>query len=653
MKRALASLILASLLMTTLPLNVSADDTEDIPTNAAATGVHDSLVAALAHADLVTTLQGTGPFTVFAPTDEAFAAAGIILADFDTDEENATLSDILLYHVYSGAVASSGVTDGLTVSMVNGDDATFSVSSDGAVMIGDANVTIADVQASNGVIHVIDKVLMPPVDLVDIPTVATGTGVHTALVAALSQAGLVETLQGAGPFTVFAPTDAAFTAAGIDLSELTTEAGLATLTDILLYHVYSGAVASSDVTDGLTVSMVNGDDATFSVSSDGAVMIGDANVTIADVQASNGVIHVIDAVLMPPAGDICYNTNTHMIVAGADKATCGAFMYLENYTMNGQEITGCYNSITHAVSNVSQTVCESYTWTPSVDIATTAGATGIHTSLVAALAQANLVATLQGDGPFTVFAPTDAAFTAAGINLDDFSTDAEIAALADILLFHVVSGQVNAADVTDGLVAAAVNGDNLTFTVSNGAVTVNGASVLLADVPASNGVIHVIDAVLMPPTDVVEPVLPDCDVTVTIAPSGLKFSPSEVTVTVGETVCWQWTDESMAHNVREVDGDKSTTYAVDGVTSGAASSTVDFRHTFDVDSTSFYYACEPHLASGMFGKVVVGDGGAVVVPTPVDDSDMDSDDESVPGFLGVMATVALAGAAFVSSRRDE
>jgi uncharacterized surface protein with fasciclin (FAS1) repeats/plastocyanin len=639
--------------MTTLPLNVSADETEDIPTNAAATGFHDSLVAALAHADLVTTLQGTGPFTVFAPTDDAFAAAGINLADFDTAEENATLSDILLYHVYSGAVASSDVTDGLTVSMVNGDDATFTVATDGTVMIGDATVTTADVQASNGVIHVIDKVLMPPVDLVDIPTVATSTGVHTALVAALSQAGLVETLQGAGPFTVFAPTDAAFTAAGIDLSELTTEAGLATLTDILLYHVYSGAVASSDVTDGLTVSMVNGDDATFTVATDGTVMIGDATVTTADVQASNGVIHVIDKVLMPPAGEICYNTNTHMIVAGADKATCGAFMYLENYTMNGQEITGCYNSITHAVSNVSQAVCESYMWTPSVDIAMTAGATGIHTSLVAALAKANLVATLQGDGPFTVFAPSDAAFTAAGINLDDFTTDAQIAALADILLFHVVSGQVNAADVTDGLVAAAVNGDNLTFVVANGTVTVNGATVILADVPASNGVIHVIDAVLMPPTDVVEPVLPDCDITVTIAPSGLKFSPSEITVAVGETVCWQWTDESMAHNVREVDGDKSTTYAVDGVTSGAANVTVDFRHTFDVDSTSFYYACEPHLASGMFGKVIVGDGGAVVVPTPDDDGDMDSDEESVPGFLGVMATVALAGAAFVSSRREE
>ena len=514
MKRALASLILASLLMTTLPLNVSADETEDIPTNAAATGFHDSLVAALAHADLVTTLQGTGPFTVFAPTDEAFAAAGIDLADFDTAEENATLSDILLY------------------------------------------------------------------------------------------------------------------------------------------HVYSGAVASSDVTDGLTVSMVNGDDATFTVATDGTVMIGDATVTTADVQASNGVIHVIDKVLMPPAGEICYNTNTHMIVAGADKATCGAFMYLENYTMNGQEITGCYNSITHAVSNVSQAVCESYMWTPSVDIAMTAGATGIHTSLVAALAKANLVATLQGDGPFTVFAPSDAAFTAAGINLDDFTTDAQIAALADILLFHVVSGQVNAADVTDGLVAAAVNGDNLTFVVANGTVTVNGATVILADVPASNGVIHVIDAVLMPPADaVVEPVLADCDATVRIAPSGLKFSPSEVTITAGQTVCWQWENESMAHNMREVDGDESTTFAVDGLSSGEASSTVDFRYTFDVDSTTFYFACEPHLASGMFGKVIVGDGG--ITPPMIEDNDMDSDEESVPGFLAVMTTIALAGAAFVSSRRTE
>jgi uncharacterized surface protein with fasciclin (FAS1) repeats len=632
---------------------------DDIPTVAQSTGVHASLVSALSKANLVATLQGPGPFTVFAPTDTAFSDAGIDLTLFETDEEIAVLADILLYHVFSGAVASTDVTDGLTVTMENGDDATFSVAAGGAVMVGDANVIQADVQASNGIIHVIDTVLMPPTPLEDIPTVATNTGIHTALVAALAQADLVTALQAEGPFTVFAPTDAAFQAAGINLSEYDTPDEISVLTTILTYHVFAGAVASSEVTDGLTVTMLNGENATFSVTN-GAVMVGGATVTLADVQASNGVIHVIDAVLMPPsltttpgpAGEICYNVMTHMIVAGADQATCGAFMYLENYSMNGQEVTGCYNSITHAVSNVSQAVCESYTWTPSVDIAMTAGATGIHTSLVAALAQANLVATLQGDGPFTVFAPTDAAFTAAGINLDDFTTDAQIAALADILLFHVVSGQVNAADVTDGLVAAAVNGDNLSFTVLDGAVTVNGATVILADVPASNGVIHVIDAVLMPPADaVVEPVLADCDATVRIAPSGLKFSPSEVTITAGQTVCWQWENESMAHNMREVDGDESTTFAVNGVTSGESSSTVDFRYTFDVDSTTFYFACEPHLASGMFGKVIVGDGG--ITPPMIEDNDMDSDEESVPGFLAVMTTIALAGAAFVSSRRTE
>ena len=143
MKRAIASLILASLLMTTLPLNVAADESEDIPTNVAATGVHDSLVAALTHAGLVETLQGDGPFTVFAPTDAAFAAAGIDLAEYDTPEENATLVDILTYHVYSGAVASSNVTDGLEVTMVNGDAAVFAVDSTGTVTIEGATVTTA------------------------------------------------------------------------------------------------------------------------------------------------------------------------------------------------------------------------------------------------------------------------------------------------------------------------------------------------------------------------------------------------------------------------------------------------------------------------------------------------------------------------------
>ena len=168
MNRALTLILVACLAFSTVAFNAAADETKDIPDNAAATGVHESLVAALSHANLTETLGGDGPFTVFAPTDAAFAAAGIDLASFDTDEENATLVDILTYHVYAGSVESSAVTDGLTVTMLNGDDATFTVA-DGAVSIGDATVTLADVPVSNGVIHVIDKVLMPPADEPSIP----------------------------------------------------------------------------------------------------------------------------------------------------------------------------------------------------------------------------------------------------------------------------------------------------------------------------------------------------------------------------------------------------------------------------------------------------------------------------------------------------
>jgi transforming growth factor-beta-induced protein len=149
----IVSMLVALILLSVVPLNVAADENDDIPTNAMSTGVHDSLVAALTHADLVTTLQGDGPFTVFAPTDDAFTAAGIDLSTFDTDEENATLVDILLYHVYSGAVNAADVTDGLTVTMVNGDEASFTVTN-GTVMVGDATVTTADVASSNGIIHV-------------------------------------------------------------------------------------------------------------------------------------------------------------------------------------------------------------------------------------------------------------------------------------------------------------------------------------------------------------------------------------------------------------------------------------------------------------------------------------------------------------------
>jgi len=637
-------LVIASLLASPV---VVADDTQDIPTNAQNTGAHDSLVAALSHAGLVSALQADGPFTVFAPTDDAFAAAGIDLAAFDTDEENATLSDILLYHVVSGAVSSSDVTDGMSAEALNGDDLSFTVSN-GTVMVNDATVTSADVMASNGVIHVIDKVLMPPADLGAIPTVATGTGIHTSLVAAVVQAELLATLHGDGPFTVFAPTDDAFAAAGIDLAALDNDEGKAVLTDILLYHVVAGAVPSSAVTDGLVAAAVNGDDLTFTVGE--GVMVNDANVVLADVPASNGVIHVIDKVLMPPAdvteedGDICYNVVTHTVVAGASFAECMAYSYYEDYEMNGQTFTGCYNLVTHTFTMVSQAECEAYMWTPAVDIAMTASATTIHNALVAALTQAELVATLQGDGPFTVFAPTDDAFAAAGIDLATLDNEEGKATLTDILLYHVVSGAVPSSAVTDGMSAAAVNGDDLSFAVGEG-VMVNDANVVLADVPASNGVIHVIDKVLMPPAE--EPALPEgCDYVIGVDESGYAYDVTDLSIDVGQTVCWIWEDESMSHNVAQIENEGDTNRMLGGKYSGMAMTSVDYRVTFDEDQT-FLYICEPHATMDMVGKVVVGTG----IMEVVEETDSSSDSNSVPGFTAGLSGIALAAAVIMYGGR--
>ncbi len=242
--------------------------------------------------------------TVFAPTDDAFAAlpAGTVeglLADPEA------LAAILLYHVVPGKVMAADVTDGLVAETLNGASVTFSTM--GGVMINGANVVAADVEASNGVIHVIDAVILPPApeaampELMDIVDTAAGAGSFTTLLAAAEAAGLVDALKGDGPLTVFAPTDEAFAAALAALG-LTAEALLAdteTLTSILLYHVAAGKVMSTDLVDGMMVETLNGASATISLG-EGA-MIDGANIITADVEASNGVIHVIDAVILPPA----------------------------------------------------------------------------------------------------------------------------------------------------------------------------------------------------------------------------------------------------------------------------------------------------------------------------------------------------------------
>ena len=284
------------------------------------------------------------------------------------------------------------------------------------------------------------------------------------------------------------------------------------------------------------------------------------------------------------------------------------------------------------------------------NIGEVASGTGSHDALVAALNHVELDVTLSGDGPFTVFAPTDQAFEDAGINLDDFDTESENETLRDILLYHVISGAaVDASNVTDGMTAEAANGDSLTFAVNDETVSVGEATVTTADVEASNGIIHVIDTVLTPPAEdlVVEETVDDCDVTIGIDNSGYAYDKDSVTINVGDTVCWKWTESDMPHNVAEIADIGSNERLAGGVYSGAAAATVDFSYTF-TENTTFYYACEPHITMGMKGEVIVGTG---IDANKVDTSRGDKS-ESTPGFVATASIAALIGAAAFISKRD-
>lgn len=275
---------------------------KDIVDTAVADGRFTTLVAAVTAAELVDTLKGEGPFTVFAPTDDAFAKlpAGTV-EELVKPENKQKLTDILLYHVVSGKVMAADVVGLTSATTVLGKDVAVKVDM-GNVYVNDAKVIITDIETSNGVIHVIDTVLLPPAEeakqtIVDI---AVADGRFTTLVAALQAAGLVETLSGEGPFTVFAPTDDAFAKlpAGTVESLLKPE-NLEQLKNILLYHVVSGKVLAADVVGLTSAPTVLGQDVTITVK-DGNVYLNDTvQVIITDIEASNGVIHVIDAVLLP------------------------------------------------------------------------------------------------------------------------------------------------------------------------------------------------------------------------------------------------------------------------------------------------------------------------------------------------------------------
>ncbi len=449
------------------------------------------LEAAVIKAGLVETLSSEGPFTVFAPTDDAFVALlGALgddyngLDDFDTDAEMMLLTDILLYHVIAGAeVKAADLAEGSVETALTG-NAIDVIASGDTFVIGDAsevdaNITATDIMASNGVAHTIDKVLLPQsaidfvasLSLKTIVEIAVETDDLSLLVGALQQvdAGLVETLSSEGPFTVFAPTNDAFVALlealGDDynsLADFDTEDEKALLVKVLTYHVVADTAAfAADLSNGQMIQTVQGENVGINIKN-GTVHVEDAtdtnaSVVIPDVAASNGVVHVINKVLLP------------------------------------QEVLDLLNPPTPNIVGLAQSV-------PDLSL------------LVDALIQADagLVDVLSSEGPFTVFAPTNAAFAdlldtlGPDYNsLADFDTAEEKELLATVLTYHVIAGAaVASGDLSNHQELVTVQGESLFALTSNGVRirdrSTTDANVALADQIASNGIVHVVDKVLLP-----------------------------------------------------------------------------------------------------------------------------------------------------------
>lgn len=386
------------------------------------------LVEALTKADLATTMSQPGTYTVFAPTNTAFTALFTQLGVSGIDDLSAdALRPILLYHVLGSKAVSTGLTSGYVSTLspaAGGRFVSLKVDVASGVKLNSAsNVTAADIQASNGVIHVIDKVLLPPT----VADLAVANSSFSTLVSAVSAAGLVPALSDPkATLTVFAPTNDAFA----QLSSVPED-----LKPILLYHVLGSTVYASQVATGyaktLSAYMTNPMDIYINTAS-GVKINNSATVVLADVVGTNGVIHVIDKVLLPPT------------VVGI------------------------------ALNN------------------------SAFTTLVSAVVKAGLAETLSGAGPFTVFAPTNDAFTALFTALGVSGVDALTAEqLTPILLYHVVAGNNVSSGLMNGNILT-LQGTNISVNVGKGVVLNGNTNVIIADVQGSNGVVHAIDKVLLP-----------------------------------------------------------------------------------------------------------------------------------------------------------
>jgi len=420
-----------------------------------------TFVTALKAAGLVDALSAQGPFTVFAPSNDAFAAlpAGK-LALLLKPENKALLVDVLKYHVVAGKtfILPADITDAGFIKTLEGRNVE-TANIRGKIFINTAKIIQSNLIASNGIFHVIDAVLDPgvaPGQLESIVKRASANPELSTFVTALNAAGLVKTLSTKGPFTVFAPSNKAFAALPQSvLANLLKPESIAQLVDLLTYHVVAGEYGAGpfytkDMNFHNDPNIKSLEGASISTGFiDGKLYIDTAEVTAADISASNGVIHIIDQVLNPAA--FAPRTVVGFAVATPELST-----------------------------------------------------------LVTALEAAGLVDTLSGKGAFTVFAPSNEAFAKLpkGV-LANLLKPENKAQLVDLLTYHVAQGprDFQAAFLQDGQMIKTVEGKSVTVrTVASDsapsylgkAIFIDSAKVMFADNGAENGVVHIIDAVLMP-----------------------------------------------------------------------------------------------------------------------------------------------------------
>ncbi|MFK7774795.1 MAG: fasciclin domain-containing protein, partial [Saprospiraceae bacterium] len=397
---------------------------------------HNTLESLINSAGLNATLSGAGTFTVFAPTDLAFASLDPALVATLTGDPSGKLTKALLYHVLGAEVVSGSLTDGQTATTLFGQDITVTINAMMEVFINTAQVTVPDLDATNGVVHVINEVLLPP--NVTVADVVINSAVHETLEGAVIAADLATTLSDLnGTFTVFAPTDDAFAALDPAVLNILTSNADTKLKNALLYHVLGAEVLSSDLSDGQTATTLFGQDIAVTIDANGGVMINNANVVIADIPTFNGVVHVLDAVILPPnatVADVVINSSVHETLEGA---------------VIGADLAGTLSDLA---------------------------------------------------GTFTVFAPTDDAFAALDPAVLNILTSNADTKLRNALLYHVLGAEVLSSDLSDGQTATTLFGQDIAVSIdANGGVMINNANVVIADIQTLNGVVHVLDAVILPP----------------------------------------------------------------------------------------------------------------------------------------------------------